>query len=85
MGLSSSPRCFTKILKLVYVTLRRKGHISKAYIDDLFAGGPPNNIVHKMYQIQFICLIIWDLRYIIRSQSQYQQKKSNLSVCFEFS
>ena len=34
MGLSSSPRCFTKILKPVYATLRRKGHISTAYIDD---------------------------------------------------
>ena len=33
MGLSSSLRCFTKILKLVYATLRRKGHISTAYID----------------------------------------------------
>ena len=34
MGLSSSPRCFTNILKPVYATLRRKGHISTAYIDD---------------------------------------------------
>ena len=34
IGLSSSPRCFTKILKPVYSTLRRKGHISTAYIDD---------------------------------------------------
>ena len=34
MGLSSSPRCFTKILKPVYATLSRKGHISTAYIDD---------------------------------------------------
>ena len=29
----------------------------------------PNNSVHKMYQILFICLIIWDLQYMIRSQS----------------
>ena len=34
MELSSSPRCFTKILKPVYATLRRMGHISTAYIDD---------------------------------------------------
>ena len=34
MGLRSSPRCFTKILKPVYATLRRKGHVSTAYIDD---------------------------------------------------
>ena len=33
-GLRSSPLCFTKILKPVYATLRRKGHISTAYIDD---------------------------------------------------
>lgn len=34
MGLSTSPRVFTKVLKPVYATLRRKGHISTAYIDD---------------------------------------------------
>ena len=34
MGLSSSPQCFTKILKPVSATLRRKGHNSTAYIDD---------------------------------------------------
>ena len=34
LGLSSSPRCFTKILKPVYATLRRKGYISTANIDD---------------------------------------------------
>lgn len=34
MGLSTSPRVFTKVLKPVFATLRRKGHISTAYIDD---------------------------------------------------
>ncbi|MEW8548280.1 MAG: reverse transcriptase domain-containing protein [Candidatus Thiodiazotropha sp.] len=34
MGLSSSPRVFTKILKPIFATLRAKGHISTAYIDD---------------------------------------------------
>ena len=34
IGLSSSPQCFTKILKPVYATLCKKGHISTAYIDD---------------------------------------------------
>ena len=34
MGLSSSHQCFTKISNLVYAFLRRKGHISTAYIND---------------------------------------------------
>ena len=34
MGLSTSGQGFTKVLKPVYATLRWKGHISTAYIDD---------------------------------------------------
>ena len=34
MGLTHSPRVFTKILKPVFAHLRAKGHISSAYIDD---------------------------------------------------
>ena len=34
MGLTHSPRVFTKILKPVFANLRSKGHISSAYIDD---------------------------------------------------
>ena len=34
MGLTSSPRIFTKILKPVFAHLRAHGHISTAYIDD---------------------------------------------------
>ncbi|WAR04948.1 POL5-like protein [Mya arenaria] len=34
MGLTSAPRVFTKIMKPVFGTLRKQGHISTAYIDD---------------------------------------------------
>lgn len=34
MGLTHSPRVFTKILKPVFAKLRAEGHISSAYIDD---------------------------------------------------
>lgn len=34
MGLTHSPRVFTKLLKPVFSNLRSKGHISSAYIDD---------------------------------------------------
>ena len=34
MGLSSSPRIFTKIIKPVFALLRSCGHVSAAYIDD---------------------------------------------------
>jgi hypothetical protein len=35
-GLSCSPRLFTKILKLVFSTLRKTGHVNAIYIDDSF-------------------------------------------------
>ncbi|XP_053374034.1 uncharacterized protein LOC128546760 [Mercenaria mercenaria] len=34
MGLTTSPRVFTKVMKPVFASLRAKGHISSAYIDD---------------------------------------------------
>jgi len=33
-GLASAPRLFTKLMKIVYATLRRLGHINMGYIDD---------------------------------------------------
>ena len=38
-GLSSAPRCFTKLLKPVYSTLRQYGHINVGYIDDSYLRG----------------------------------------------
>ena len=38
-GLSSAPRCFTKLLKTVYSTLRQYGHINVGYIDDSYLQG----------------------------------------------
>ena len=38
-GLSSAPRCFTKILKPVYATLGRAGHDNVGYIDDQYLQG----------------------------------------------
>ena len=35
-GLSSALRCFTKLLKPVYSTLRQKGHLNAGYIDDSY-------------------------------------------------
>ncbi len=34
MGMTTAPRVFTKVLKPVFASLRAKGHISTAYIDD---------------------------------------------------
>ena len=39
-GLASSPRVFTKILKPVYATLRKKGHSIAPYIDDSLLNAP---------------------------------------------
>lgn len=35
-GLSSAPRCFTKLLKPVYSTIRQYGHLNVGYIDDSY-------------------------------------------------
>ena len=43
MGWSTSARVFTQILKPVYATLRRKGHISTVYIDDSYLQGRTEN------------------------------------------
>ena len=39
MGLCVSPRIFTKLLKPVFATLRRQGHQSVIYIDDMYLQG----------------------------------------------
>ena len=38
-GLSCAPRLFTKVLKPVYATLTRKGHLNVGYIDDSYLQG----------------------------------------------
>ena len=38
-GLSPAPRCFTKLLKPVYSTLRQHGHLIVGYIDDSYLQG----------------------------------------------
>ena len=38
-GLSCAPRLFTKILKPVYATFRKKGHLNVGYIDDSYLQG----------------------------------------------
>ena len=42
-GLSSAPRCFTKLMKPVYSTLRQKGHLNVGYIDDSYLQGRDAN------------------------------------------
>ena len=39
MGLSSSPRIFTKVMKPVLAKLRQKGHINSGFIDDFYLQG----------------------------------------------
>lgn len=39
MGLSSSPRIFTKVMKPVLATLRQMGHTNSGYIDDFYLQG----------------------------------------------
>ena len=42
-GLACCPRKFTKLLKPVFATLRKKGHLSSVYIDDTYLQGETEN------------------------------------------
>lgn len=39
MGLCMSPRLFTKVLKPIFAVLRKSGHQSVIYIDDIYLQG----------------------------------------------
>ena len=57
IGLNSSPRLFTNILKPVYVALRRKAYISTADVDDSFLQGHSKqqctqNVSDKVYLLE---------------------------------
>ena len=54
-GLSCAPRKFTKLLKLVLSDLHLRGHISSAYIDDMYLQGRSycdcvNNVINSVKQ-----------------------------------
>ena len=56
MGLTHSPRVFTKILKPVFAALRAKGHVSSAYIDDsCLQGSSYRNCVENI--VDTVCLM----------------------------
>ena len=38
-GLSCAPRCFTKVMKPVLATLRKRGYLNVGYIDDIYVQG----------------------------------------------
>lgn len=59
MGLTVSPRVFTKILKpVVFATLRAKGHVSTAYIDDSCLQALSYKSIH-VWKISSIRLLSW--------------------------
>lgn len=74
-GLSSAPRCFTKLLKPVYTSLRCKGHVSVAYIDDSYLQGETYEHCLKTYKTQKNYLNNWDLRSIENNQWWYLHMK----------
>ena len=63
MGLTHSPRVFTKILKPVFAKLRADGHVSAAYIDDSCLQGTTfekcaNNIVETVHLMDSLGLTV---------------------------
>ena len=54
-GLSCAPRLFTKILKPVYATLRKQGHLNVGYIDDSYLQG---DTIHEC-QTNTLILVVY--------------------------
>ena len=42
-GLASAPRIFTKVTRVFFAELRKKGHLNSSFIDDSFLVGSKNN------------------------------------------
>ena len=60
--LSCCPRKFTKLMKLVFATLRKKGHISAAYNDDTYLQGDTKvecqaNIIESVHLFHSLGLV----------------------------
>ncbi|VDI72446.1 Hypothetical predicted protein [Mytilus galloprovincialis] len=65
-GLASAPRLFTKLMKVVYATLRRSGHINIGYIDDSLLIG--DTIVECSLNIQDTVKLVSDLGFIVHEK-----------------
>jgi len=64
-GLSSCPRKFTKLLKPVYSTLRKLGHISSGYIDDSYL--QENNYEECVANIIDTILLFYSLGFVVHT------------------
>jgi len=62
-GLSCAPRLFTKILKPVYATLRKQGHLNVGYIDDSYLQG--DTIQECQTNVTDTCCLFTKLGFII--------------------
>ena len=62
-GLSSAPRVFVKLLKPVFAVLRKQGHISSVYIDDVFLVG--NNMPLCQRNVHDTKLLLAELGFCI--------------------
>ena len=62
-GLSSASRCFTKLLKPVYSTLRQHGHLNVGYIDDSYLQG--SDTKECLLNISDAQTLFTDLRFVI--------------------
>lgn len=69
-GLSCAPRCFTKVMKPVLASLRRKGYVNVGYIDDIYLQGDTyeecaNNIADTAALVSSLGFIIHPEKSII--------------------
>jgi|LakMenEpi03Aug12_release.lakeMendotaPanAssembly.Ray.scaffolds.fasta_scaffold1041129_1 hypothetical protein len=68
-GLAPAPRVFTKLMKVVVVSLRKKGIRLVIYLDDLLFFSKSRKARFLIYRRPFPCLRVWGLLLIGRNQS----------------
>ena len=73
-GLSCGPRCFTKLMKPVFATLRLQGHLSSSFIDDIYLQGDSsaeceNNVLNTKNLLESLGFLVH------KDKSEFKPKK----------
>ena len=76
-GLSCAPRKFTKLLKPVLADLHLRGHISSAYIDDMYLQGQTykecvHNVIDSLTRIDSLGLVVHPEKSVFKPSHQLE-------------
>ena len=74
-GLSSAPRCFSKLLKRVYSILRQHGHLNAGYNDDSYLQG--SDTTERLLNISDTQTLFKDLGFVINVDKSCHPSPTN--------